>query len=89
VAGYHHPMGQPSYVEKLRIVFEARQRQNPLYSLRAFARDLGIDSSSLSKVLQGRRQLSKKAGVEVALNIGLDETETAEFLESHRANTSR
>jgi len=39
--------------------FANRQAKNPLYSLRAFARDLGIGSTSLSDNLASKRQLSK------------------------------
>ncbi len=38
-----------------------RQRANPRYSLRAFARHLGIDHSSLSQILRRRRRLTARA----------------------------
>lgn len=38
----------------------ARKAKNSFYSMRAFARDLGIGSTSLSDVLAGKRVLSKK-----------------------------
>jgi transcriptional regulator with XRE-family HTH domain len=37
-----------------------RRRRNPGYSLRAFARDLGTDHSTLSQILRGRRGLSSR-----------------------------
>ncbi|HVY71620.1 MAG TPA: hypothetical protein VHH73_16935 [Verrucomicrobiae bacterium] len=37
-----------------------RQRRNPRYSLRAYARDLATDHSTLSQILRGRRPLSAR-----------------------------
>jgi transcriptional regulator with XRE-family HTH domain len=53
--------------------FERRCRENPRYSLRAFARSLGVDSSYLSKLLNDRRTLSRKAlqGFASRLNVPL------------------
>lgn len=41
--------------------FTDRCKRNPRYSLRAFAKTLGVDHSSLSQILSGKRTLSKKA----------------------------
>lgn len=41
--------------------FADRCKKNPRYSLRAFAKNLDIDASSLSQILSGKRKLSKKA----------------------------
>jgi transcriptional regulator with XRE-family HTH domain len=40
--------------------FRRRSERNPRYSLRAFARDLGSDHSTLSQILRGRRSLSPR-----------------------------
>jgi hypothetical protein len=48
------------FEEMLRDEWRARHDRNPRYSLRAFARDLGTDHSSLSQVLRGRRSLSPR-----------------------------
>ena len=42
----------------LKTEFVQRRGRNPHYSLRAFARDLGTDHSSLSQILRSRRRLS-------------------------------
>ena len=44
----------------LRQEFAERQLRNQAYSLRAFARDLGAGSTTLSDVLAGKRNLSKR-----------------------------
>jgi transcriptional regulator with XRE-family HTH domain len=38
--------------------FERRRSANPRYSLRAFARDLSVDHSTLSRLLRGKRRLT-------------------------------
>lgn len=42
--------------EMLRFAFEQKRQRNPRYSLRAFAKQLDIDPSSLSKILSGKRK---------------------------------
>lgn len=44
--------------EFLREALAARCARNPRYSLRAFARQLGTDHSTLSQILRGRRPLA-------------------------------
>ncbi len=46
------------YRRYLRSVLEKRCQQNPRYSLRAFARDLGLTPSYLSEVINGKRNLT-------------------------------
>ncbi len=41
--------------------FTERCKKNARYSLRAFAKHLEVDASSLSQILSGKRKLSKKA----------------------------
>src|SRR5262245_45771235 len=60
----------PSY---LRAVLAERRGTNRSYSLRAFARDLGVNASQLSNVLKGRKGLSLPAATKVARRLGLDE----------------
>ncbi len=57
------------------ILFEElthRRSKNPLYSLRAFARDLQVSTTCLSDVLAQRRNFSKKNALKVARSLGLD-----------------
>lgn len=39
--------------------FNSRRQRNPAYSLRAFARHLQMDASSLSKIITGKRKASR------------------------------
>jgi uncharacterized protein (TIGR02147 family) len=49
---------KPYYLEFLRGMLEQRSRKNARYSLRSFARDLGIDAGTLSTLLKESRPLS-------------------------------
>lgn len=56
---------------------DKRRSRNSLYSLRAFARDLGLGLGSLSEVLSGKRDLSKKNLLKVLQNLELDPAQRA------------
>lgn len=55
--------------------FIERSQKNPAYSLRAFARQLGIDQSFLSKVLKGTRQITPKLVATIGPKLGLKPTQ--------------
>lgn len=48
-----------------------RKKRNPSYSLRAFARDLGIGATTLSDVLSNKRRPSKKNILKIVNNLAL------------------
>lgn len=57
-----------------------RKSRNPLYSLRSFARDLGIGSTSLSDVLANKRRLSRKNIHKIADKLPLSPTQVSLLL---------
>lgn len=57
-----------------------RLQARPGYSLRAFARDLGLSPGELSEILRGKRPLSPKKTARVAERLGLSATETRALL---------
>ncbi|MGC4051744.1 MAG: TIGR02147 family protein [Paludibaculum sp.] len=57
-----------------------RCARNPQYSLRAFANFLGIDHSTLSQLLRGRRTFSKTAIHRLATRLGVDSETRARFV---------
>lgn len=59
-----------------------RQRNNPNYSLRAFSRDIGLDSAVVSQVLKGRRRVPKKMADLVADSLGLNPLKRRKFVAS-------
>lgn len=66
--------------ERLR----AAMRRNPRFSLRSFAKQLGIDHSTLSQILRGRRRLSARALEAVGKRMGLGEEVLHAYAESSR-----
>jgi uncharacterized protein (TIGR02147 family) len=57
----------------LRERLRAAMRRNPRFSLRSFAKQLGINHSTLSQVLRSRRRLSGRDLEAVAKHMGLSE----------------
>lgn len=48
-------------IDEMKRTFADRCRKNPAYSLRAFSRSLGMDSSSVSAIMNGKRPLTIKS----------------------------
>lgn len=67
------------YRSILRDEFEQRVELNRTYSLRSFARDLGISPSFLSDVLSSKRQLSLKKAHEILPGLRLSPEEEEYF----------
>jgi hypothetical protein len=65
------PHSQAELVDALKKELQNRCGKNPHYSLRAFARSLGIDQSLLTKVLAGSRALGPRTAARVAQVLGL------------------
>lgn len=57
----------------LQDVFESRKAKNPRYSMRAFARDLGISSGWISDIFAGRRLPGKRLTVRIARSLKLND----------------
>lgn len=70
------------YQLKLKDVLSLRQRENPQYSLRAYARDLGIHPGTLAKVIKGDRPLPLKDSQAVISKLRLGPKERTLFMES-------
>ncbi|KYG67131.1 hypothetical protein AZI86_08965 [Bdellovibrio bacteriovorus] len=62
-----------SFVEALNQIFADRVTGNPRYSLRAFARDCGLDASSLRKILAGERTTTGALIAVIAEGLKIDE----------------
>ncbi|HEY8270454.1 MAG TPA: TIGR02147 family protein [Pseudobdellovibrionaceae bacterium] len=64
-----------------------RNSANPNYSLRAFARDLSVDSSFLSKLLNGKRSMTVRTIMSLAPHLALSQDQAKAF--SQRATSRR
>ncbi len=69
-----------TYRQAIQTVFDHRMRLNPQYSLRAFARDLGLSPGFLSQVLKEQRGLTAKKATEVFNRLGLAANEKKLYL---------
>src|SRR5689334_9211079 len=59
--------------------YESRCARNSRYSLRAFARDVGLSPGGLSQVLRGRMGLSEKTASRIAERLGWSRPEQIHF----------
>jgi uncharacterized protein (TIGR02147 family) len=77
------------YIQILRQAFDDRIARNERYSLRAYARDLGMSPSALSSIFNGRKGLSSDQATKIAKKIALTETQTRFFILSVKAKHER
>jgi uncharacterized protein (TIGR02147 family) len=70
------------YLVKMREGLSLKQRNNPHYSLRAYARDIGIHPATLSQIINGKRGLPFKDADFVSRKLNLGPKEQALFKES-------
>ncbi|MDG0818042.1 TIGR02147 family protein [Bdellovibrio svalbardensis] len=72
---------RPNYRNFIISELERRQKKNPAYSLRAFARDLGIPCSRLSEIINRKMGLSQARAANLAEKLSLSPTEKEYFLD--------
>lgn len=70
------------YLQRIQEEFRVRKHRNPGYSIRAFARDLGIDSSNLSAILNKKRSIPKNRIEEFCQKLQLSPKEKMLFVSS-------
>lgn len=68
------------FVNVLEAEYNKRLEANKSYSLRAFARDLHIDQSSLSKVLARKRILTNDLILRISSNLGISAARAKKYL---------
>lgn len=71
----------------LKQEFMRRSSKNPGYSLRAFARNLGVHHATLSSLLSGKRTITKETFDKFASALGLEPKQIDEFLASDSSGT--
>lgn len=71
----------PSPITLLKQHFSERKSKNIQYSLRAFARDLGISPPQLSRILSGKRDLSYRQMLRVGKALGLPRPQIQEYVQ--------
>jgi uncharacterized protein (TIGR02147 family) len=73
----------------LELELARRNSVNPNYSLRAFARDLGVDSSFLSKLLNGKRSMTGRTILTLAPRLPLSEEQVQSFVKNSNGRRRR
>lgn len=63
----------PDLRSKVALVFQNRRTKNPRYSLRAFARDIGLNVAALSRFLAGKQQLKPESVKRVLAHVSPEE----------------
>lgn len=69
----------PTYQSILKSEYQQRHNRNTSYSMRSFARDLGLSQSFLSQIFNEKRKLSDEAGVMIAEKLKLKGTKKRLF----------
>lgn len=78
-----------SYRDILRLTLEERIRNNPRYSLRAFAKNLGLAAPRLSCILANKQGISEKVANQICDRLGLTEGERQVFVLSALSSDAR
>lgn len=68
------------YGKILEEILVERQKRNNNYSLRALARDLEIDPSNLSKIINGKYLVTPKFAYKLASHLKLEGEEKLKFI---------
>jgi len=74
-------MAKHHYRDYILKELERRQKKNPSYSLRAYARDLEVPCSRLSEILNGKVGLSESRAVSLATRLNLAPSERDFFVD--------
>lgn len=82
-------MEQKSFREVLRGELQRRQDKNPAYSLRAYARHLGISPAQLSQILSGKRVITMKTYKRIAEIFHFSPLESMQFVEEITNSASK
>lgn len=83
------PLSYEDYRSFLKAEYEDRITRNSRYSLRAYARDIGIRASRLNDILHGRDGLSRTTATEVGTKIGLANEHLEYFIDLVESSHAR
>src|SRR4030067_1978016 len=71
-----------SYQDLIKTEFEARIAKNAHYSMRAFARDLGMTAQMIGAVLNRKKDLSIDSAAAIAGRLNFDPLKTQDLLDA-------
>ncbi len=70
-----------NYRDILNEHFLIRKEFNSSYSLRSYAKDLGLPSSNLSSVLKGKQGLSKESAKKISISLKFNKDQSEQFVD--------
>ncbi|MGE3610361.1 MAG: helix-turn-helix domain-containing protein [Bacteriovoracaceae bacterium] len=70
------------YLQTLKAEYNRRKETNPMYSVRAFALNLDVDASNLSKILNDKLLPTFETADKICRNLKLDSEIAKEFMNS-------
>ena len=73
----------------LQNAFLARCEKNSNYSISSFARALGMDKSTLAKMLKGQRTIGKESIQKISIKLGLNPNQVLEFQQASPRKNAR
>jgi len=73
---------QNNYAQIIHELLTQKRETNPDYSLRAFAREVDIEQSNLSKILKGKRKLTASHVTRISNKFNLPSETTLRLFES-------
>lgn len=71
---------QGIWINLIEEAFQKKRGSNKAYSYRAFARDIAVSQSLLSKVLAGKNKVTPEIGLRLALGLKLPSHQIVELL---------
>lgn len=75
--------------EYLQKLYLERRERNRFYSMRAFARDIGLSQAYVSMILNGKKPLTLKQATRISALLALEPEKTEAFLNAVLASTSK
>ncbi|PIP91297.1 MAG: hypothetical protein COW01_01435 [Bdellovibrionales bacterium CG12_big_fil_rev_8_21_14_0_65_38_15] len=69
-----------AYIQWLESELARRMQVNPLYSMRAFAKQLALSPGALSEIMGGKRKLTYKNALKICSSLGLSKIDTQNFV---------
>ena len=73
-------IADPLHIHIIKEEFSKRVTRNSSYSLRAFARDLGVSPASLSCFLNQKKGISEKKATDIAGRLDLNLSKKEQFI---------
>lgn len=82
-------MWQLEIINHLQYLFDTKKKRNPRYSLRSYAKKIGLSSGSLSDILKKKRRLTPQLGRKLLSKLDLEESSKLKILKMIEAEENQ